>query len=296
MNLPEPVFIIALPKSYTSVFSAMLGQHPGLVAVPELNLFNGQTVLDWAVQPQNQFLCDGLLRAVAQLVFGAQSAQTVAQALDWLKARSAWKAPQLFDHLRGLVAPAALIDQSPSYARQPAFIHRILMAYPKARFIHMTRNPVSWEKSMEKWGPSGAVVLDLFREADVGPEAATDPISLWHAVHVGIEALVGGLGADRYIRIAGEDTITRTDATLRRVLEWLDLPCNDALLARMHATECSVFANWGPPGARGGNNPDFLTSPALRTRTDRDALMQIDVTALPVPGYVLTYARSIGYR
>jgi len=106
MNLPEPVFIIALPKSYTSVFSAMLGQHPGLVAVPELNLFNGQTVLDWAVQPQNQFLCDGLLRTVAQLVFGAQSAQTVAQALDWLKARSAWKAPQLFDHLRGLVAPA----------------------------------------------------------------------------------------------------------------------------------------------------------------------------------------------
>lgn len=295
MILPDPIFIMALPKSYTSVFSAMLGQHPDLVAVPELNLFVGQTVLDWANQPYNRALCDGLLRTVAQLVFGSQTVGTVAQALEWLQARSAWNGSQVMDQLRAMVAPAALIDQSPAYSTKPAILDRILLAYPQARFIHMTRNPVTWQKSIEAWGQTGRNILELFCEPDAGMGLPTDPISIWHDTNVGIASFLGGLGADRYLRIMGEDTITRPDDTLRRVLEWLDLPVDAAILAAMHATENSVFAGMGPPNARLGNNPDFLASPALRTRTDREAMVRINRTTIPVPGEVLSYARSIGY-
>lgn len=292
---PAPVFIVALPKSYTSVLSGMLGQHPGLCSVPELNLFVGETVMDWATQPGNAYLCDGLLRTLAQMQHGAQTAATVAQALAWLQQRATMPVAEVFEQIRRFAAPAVLIDQSPVYTQKPAFLQRILTAFPDARFIHMTRNPVSWLGSMAKWGPTGQAILSMYRETDVGPEAQQDPVALWHVVHQGLEAMLGGLGGGRYIRIAGEDTVTRTDATLTRLLDWLGLPCDAALLEAMHHPERSVFAGWGPPGARGGNNPDFLSGPALRTRNDREAIMRIDLSAVPVPPAALIHARDMGY-
>ncbi len=39
MQPAPPVFVLASPHSEVSRISAMLGQHPGIYAVPELNLF-----------------------------------------------------------------------------------------------------------------------------------------------------------------------------------------------------------------------------------------------------------------
>ena len=40
----EPVFVLAPARSYTSVISAMVGQHPDLVGLPELKLFSYPTI------------------------------------------------------------------------------------------------------------------------------------------------------------------------------------------------------------------------------------------------------------
>lgn len=293
---PDPVFIVALPKSYTSVLSGMLGQHPGLRGMPELNLFVGETVLDWAMQPAHGIMCDGLLRSVAQMLHGEQTEQTVALALAWLQTRADRKVSEVFDALRHWAAPAALIDQSPVYSRKPAYLQRILRLYPGARFIHMTRNPVTWLGSMAKWGPAGQAVLQMYRETEVGPEAMQDPIALWQLVHEGIGNMLGSLGPDRYIRVMGEDCVTRTDEVLVRLLTWLGLSHDESVLAAMHHPEDSDFAFWGPPGARGGNNPDFLTSPVLRRRSDRDALLRMDLGLVHVSLAAQAFARDLGYR
>lgn len=292
---PEPLFLITLPKTTSTIFSAMLGQHPMVVSVPELNLFVGATVQDWADQPANRIFCDGLLRTVAQLEFGMQTEATVPGALAWLEARASWPVNGLFDHLRQQVAPAMLMDQSPLYSQMPGHLARILAAYPGARFIRLVRNPVGWTQSMARWGATGEMLLRMYPEGPRSAGQPLDPLAVWHGVNSRLDAALAHLPETHRITIRGEDVMTDPKAVMARMLDWLGLPRDEAVLGRMLHPEESVFANWGPPGARGGNNPDFLSAPRLRVRDDRETLMQVDRNAMPIADDVLSLARSYGY-
>jgi hypothetical protein len=39
----RPLFILAPPRSFTSVICGMIGQHPQMYGLPEVNLFAGET-------------------------------------------------------------------------------------------------------------------------------------------------------------------------------------------------------------------------------------------------------------
>mgnify|MGYP006327808131 CR=1 FL=1 len=44
--MAAPVFLLAPPRSYTSLINAMLGQHPQCFGLPELCLFNVETLVE----------------------------------------------------------------------------------------------------------------------------------------------------------------------------------------------------------------------------------------------------------
>src|SRR5262245_875259 len=86
----SPVFILAPPRSFTSIVCAIIGQHPDMYGLPELNLFNTATMVEWwklgdkATFPR----VDGALRTIAELFFGGQNEQTIREARGWLRRRS----------------------------------------------------------------------------------------------------------------------------------------------------------------------------------------------------------------
>jgi len=43
---PDPVFVLA-PRSFSSIVATMLGQHPQMYGVPELELFAAETMGEW---------------------------------------------------------------------------------------------------------------------------------------------------------------------------------------------------------------------------------------------------------
>ena len=43
--MTAPLFLLAPPRSYTSLVNAMLGQHPQAFGLPELCLFNVEKLL-----------------------------------------------------------------------------------------------------------------------------------------------------------------------------------------------------------------------------------------------------------
>ncbi|MEO8893977.1 MAG: sulfotransferase, partial [Coleofasciculaceae cyanobacterium] len=79
MSVPQPIFILGAPRSFTSVICAMLGQHPETYGVPELNLFIDETLdqLTQRLKGIRQFQLHGLLRTVAQLYAGEQTILSV---------------------------------------------------------------------------------------------------------------------------------------------------------------------------------------------------------------------------
>src|SRR6516165_9221012 len=78
----SPLFILAPPRSFTSIVCAMLGQHRLMYGFPGTQLFTTETLAErWNgnsdVAPR---IWHGLLRVVAQLFFGEQTAASITQA------------------------------------------------------------------------------------------------------------------------------------------------------------------------------------------------------------------------
>jgi hypothetical protein len=289
-ELPAPLFVLAPARSFTSIVCAMLGQHPQLYALPETNLLCAETVairLARARRSTHRGAMHGLLRAVAQLQFGEQTATTVQLARKWLEARAEFPTELLLQCLMERVAPRAVVEESPSMVVDTC-LHRIQEKFPAGRFIHLVRHPRGHGDSVlklisefEQHGPlaptSWLLKMASYRpEGDnVAGDGARDPQHWWYARNVTIQDFLRTVPADRQLRVRGEDVLSDPDTHLRAIASWLGLRTDDAAIEAMKHPENSPYAFLGPRGARFGNDRFFLEQPALRIRQAK--LERLDV-------------------
>src|SRR5665213_1843187 len=91
--MTAPLFLLAPPRSYTSLVNAMLGQHPQAFGLPELCLFNVEELIElWQgsegpVSENGAIARHGLMRAVAEIYCGEQTTASVNMARAWAAAR-----------------------------------------------------------------------------------------------------------------------------------------------------------------------------------------------------------------
>ncbi len=102
-------------------------------------------------------------------------------------------------------------DKTPGYVRE---MHRIESVLPEARFVHLIRDgrDVALSVLDMNWGPSTV------------PEAAFR----WKKRILRAREQVPRIG--HYVEIRYEDLVRDTEATLRRVCEFVELPYNEAML------------------------------------------------------------------
>jgi hypothetical protein len=278
INAPveRPIFVLAAPRSFSSTVATMLGQHPQMYGLPELELFAAKTVGEWwdlcaeATFPR----AHGALRAVAELFFGAQTEETVKLARGWLRRRAHFSTGLFLETLATAVAPRIVVDKSTSNVYQPKSLRRAFQMFPGARFIHLVRHPRGHGKSMLKF------LRDTEKEDRVAPAhwmrrlavwqganddgTELDPQRGWYALHGKIRKFLESVPREQQLRIRGEDVVTDPDLHLRKIAEWLGLRTDDAAINEMRHPERWPYACFGPPGARYGNDPFFLKRPALR--------------------------------
>ena len=74
--MAAPLFLLAPPRSYTSLMNAMLGQHPQAFGLPELCLFNVSTLVDNTGRHLFRSLMNAdVLEHLANFVFGNSHAR-----------------------------------------------------------------------------------------------------------------------------------------------------------------------------------------------------------------------------
>jgi hypothetical protein len=266
---PEPLFLLAPARSYSTVCLAMLAGHPDIYGFPELLLFSSPNVAGLLTEYQRRPYAapgwldnrlSGVLRAVADLHEGTQSPGAVRRARQWLQNREPWTTVQLMDHLLELAHPSIGLEKSPDTVVVDGALAKCLCAYPGARFIHLTRHPVTTQQSMQRyWYP-----------VDAPPRTAVirQAASAWHLGHLRIIRALAQLPPDQWIRVRAEDLLSDPDRWLPPILNWLGLDCNDAILARMRQTELWRFAGNGPAGDLYGGDAKFLQAPRLRAIED----------------------------
>ena len=273
MKFEDPLFVLAPPRSFTSLVCAILGQHPSLCGVPELNLFQAETMDEfWSGRepdgrlksPFWSVMRHGLLRTVAQFYAGEQTIDSVKMAERWIRARKTVSTGDVYRELCAKAAPLRLVEKSPAYIRKREYMDRLLLTFPNSRFIHLLRHPPSQGESQLNVNGGPMVLFFLGAIDNRGPEPVLDPQILWHDSHVQIANFLDELPPSQWLRVRGEGFLEDIDNTLTKICNWLGIPADAAALDVMKHPERSPFSCVGPVNARLGNDINFLESPALR--------------------------------
>jgi len=296
----EPLFIIAPGRSYTSVIGGMIGQHPQVYGLPEVNLSHVDTLgeLLGSLSGPLEFLMAGLLRVLAQLHEGNQTEAAALRARQWVVQRSHWTTQQMFAHIQQQVGPRVLVEKSPLNTLKLDHLQRLLRIFPRASFLHLTRHPRTAGKSsleLRKSLRGGRIEGFPNRVREIDPEKS------WLRSQTHIMEFSRELALGQYMRIKAEMLLRDPRKYLTQICDWLGLATDPASIEAMLHPETSPFACMGPPSAMFGNDPNFLKNPVL----DFDRLAKIAEPALEGevdwrPGEtfskpVLRLARQFGY-
>lgn len=261
--MAPPVFILTVPRSCSTVASALLAGHPGVYGFPELALFSAdglESILDGSAFPglTAEVIASrvsGLTRAVAEIAEGRQDPGAIGRAETWLRGRAHWPTWRVMAWLFERAAPAVPLEKSTEAGVSAACLARYRRFDPAARFVHLTRHPRSTLASM-------LVMLPAITPGPASlPELARYAARIWADGH---EALLDTLPRERTLRIRAEDLLGDPETVLRRIAAWLGLGVTDAAVAEMLRTERWQYGSTGPEGGLGGGDPGFLGSPRLR--------------------------------
>lgn len=244
----------------------MLGQHPELAGLPELKLFCYRTIGEleaslprfWSEIKGVTHRSPGLVRALAQFEFGDQKPESLDLARTWLRDRGHWTGVSVFDHVMERLKPRAAVEKSPENVLTDEALERLSSGYPGARYLHLTRHPVSTQRSMqEHWNRI------MPRPLDGQPMSG---MASWFDAHRRIVDFTDTLPRGRHLRVRAEDILNDTDPQLERITAWLGLPQDYVAIEAMKHPERSPFASFGPAGTGivGGHDPAFLSDPKPR--------------------------------
>jgi hypothetical protein len=286
MVAAAPLIVLGPGRSYTTLVSAMLGQHPQMFSFPETHLLVTDTLRDWWGRFGTNFQAHGLLRAVAHLIFRTQNERTVETAREWLLRRLRRPSAEVFCELGAQVVPRKPVDKSPLMVRDLESMIRVFELFPEAHFLHVTRHPLRHGLSMMK------MLNDITSHCNPGAPLMSSvllsPISLfagmtdrssgtpildpqiqWYNQHSAILAFLAGVPPPHRTWIRGEDLVADPDSVLRRLTSRLQLRSDRSAIDSMKHPEKWPFAGSGPANAPGGGDPKFLHKPALRAAKQR---------------------------
>jgi hypothetical protein len=296
------LLVLCPPRSFSSVICAMLGQHPQLYGFPELNLFVAETVAGlrrfhaanrtWLESASG--FPPGLLRALAELLFGGQQPEAIHRACAWLQRRGHWSVGRLLDLLLQRLQPRLGVDKSPVTVLSPQFLERAAVLYPEVRFLHLTRHPVPAYLSLRK--QFGARLQRLAPGLE-GPASADFFARLWCRPHEEVMHFLDRQPVDRARTVRGEDVLRHPDIHLPRLADWLGLATDSAAIEAMKHPETSPYAHFGPSFARGGHDSKFLANPHLRSVEEIPGLEAVATLGLAPDLHwrMVDLARRFGY-
>jgi len=280
LPLPDPVFILSPPLSFSAHFAAMLGQHPQMYSLPETHLFLADTLRDWwdTCAKASFNMSHGLVHAVAQLVYNEQNETSVRLARAWLRRRLPFTTGYVLELLAERVHPRALVEKSPSMIFHLESMQRVARMFPLASFIYLVEHPrrhceavVAAVKDAVAHHPNRVpqwllqLVCFSAASADESSQehAELDPQQAWLALNKNIGDFLEAVPEAQKLRVRTEDVLRDPDAVLASLTEWLAIRSDSEAIEAMKHPERSPYARFGPEGARYGDDATFLRSPSL---------------------------------
>ena len=251
VRLKPIVYVLAAPRSGTTLLRVMLAGHPSLFAPPEMVLAPFATMAERAQHMRTRYWeKGGLRRALMELdgldVDGARAA------VDGLGSLTI---PEVYAYLQERLGDRILVDKCPHLALGRDAMTRTLETCPEARYVWITRHPGSVIRSMQNM-PMAEVML-------TGYAGAAE--RLWQEANINIGDFLLNVPADRWTRIRYETLVAEPRPTMEAVAKTVGVPFDEMMLQPYEGDRMRE----GPKGARAVGDPNMAgrgkIDPALAT-------------------------------
>ena len=254
-SFPPPVLILAAPGLPAQTLAAALGQGPAAYDLPELNLEQMATIdvlrreMTGIRAPQ----VHGLMRAVAQLYAGEQTAAAIEMAGRWMTRRGYLSTAAVAQELAARIAPRRMVLPVHASVFDRASLRRLRATFPEASYVHLHAHPRPYGRLLLS-STSGLVALQLSGALDETQDPPLpDPQALWLMAETALAEFLSDLPDGQQIeQVRMADLTARPAAAVADIARRLGLPSTGAARRAMQHPERSPFAGPGPMGAHMG--------------------------------------------
>jgi len=214
---PPALFILAPPRSGTTLMRVMLAGNPGLFASAELQLLGFQTLADRREAYQGKFALwlEGTIRALMEIDdCDAESAKRTMEVYE----RRNYTTHAFYHRLQQWIGDRMLVDKSPSYALDPGTLNKAESDFDGAYYVQLVRHPYSMVRSFEKHHLEQA--LYLYRHEFSSRQLAE---LVWLVSHRNICDFFEQIPAERQLRLRFEDLVQEPESAMRALCKRIGL-------------------------------------------------------------------------
>jgi amino acid adenylation domain-containing protein len=221
---PPALFILAPPRSGTSLLRVILAGHPDLMACSELQLLGFHSLQERkaAFSGKYSLWLDGTIRALME-VRGCDAA-TAARLMEDCE-RQGLTTRAFYGLLQGWIGSRMLVDKTPFYALDLETLRVAERDFESPLYIHLTRHPYAMVRSFEEQH------MDQVLRLGEHPFSRRQLAELVYTVsHQNILEFLKQVPGHRQVRMRFEDLVSRPRPVLEGMCEALGLPFHPALL------------------------------------------------------------------
>lgn len=222
-NAPA-VFILAPPRSGTTLLRVMLAGHPDLFSASELQLLGFHTLCERKAAYSGRFSpwLEGTVRALMELK--RCDADEAKRMMASFEARDI-TTKAFFGELQRAAEGRLVVDKSPSYALDPAAMKKAEADFDQAMFVHLVRHPAAMVASFEKQHMDQILYLDdhPFDCRQLGE-------LVWTLSHQNILDFLATVPPERQHRVCFEDLVRDPESMMRSLCTTLGVEFHPGII------------------------------------------------------------------
>jgi len=228
---PKAIFVLAPPRSGTTLLRVLLGGHSKLFAPPELELmpFNTLGERKEICSGRDAFWLEGVLRAVMELHdMDADAAKEFMNEREM----SDLSVKDFYSELQSWTDDRILVDKSPSYVLDKSILERIEATFEDPLYIHLHRHPLGMVNSFVE-----AKLDQIFFRYPHSFSTQQLAELIWLHSHQNISDFFESVPEDRKMRISFEEMTSSSEEQVRRLCDFIGLDFEANMLAIYEANE-----------------------------------------------------------
>ncbi len=220
---PSAIFVLAPPRSGSTLFRVLLGGHPRLFSPPELYLLGFNTLRErrQACKDRLGFLLEGTIRALMEI--RSCGADEATRFMEECEARDL-TTQAFYRVLQDELGERRLVDKTPGYSLDVATLRRAEEAFSDPLYIHLVRHPAAVVRSFQE------ARMDRIFDFDhsFSPRALGEVV--WLVSHRNALDFLSDVPARRHHRVCFEELVTAPGPVLEGVCQFLGLDLDPGML------------------------------------------------------------------